>query len=40
MFWRVPHLRGSAHAGKLKARTVTWTFDRSSAGVHQSSAGH
>jgi hypothetical protein len=40
LFWRIPHLRGSARAGKLKARTVTWTFDRSGAGAHQSSAGH
>jgi hypothetical protein len=40
LFWRIPHLRGSAHAGKLKSRTVTWTFDRSSAAAQQSSAGH
>jgi hypothetical protein len=38
LFWRIPHLRGSARAGKLKVRTVTWTLDRSSAGHHQSSA--
>jgi len=28
LFWRVPHLRGSANAGALKTRTVTWAFDR------------
>jgi hypothetical protein len=28
IFWRVPHLRGSARAGAVRARTVTWTFDR------------
>jgi len=27
LFWRVPHLRGSAHAGTLRTRTVTWTVD-------------
>jgi hypothetical protein len=26
LFWRVPHLRGSAHSGRVRARTVTWTF--------------
>ena len=31
LFWRIPHLRGSARAGTLKARTVTWTFERASA---------
>jgi hypothetical protein len=25
--WRVPHLRGSARAGILRSRTVTWTID-------------
>jgi hypothetical protein len=25
--WRVPHLRGSARAGVLRSRTVTWTID-------------
>ncbi len=24
LFWRVPHLRGSARAGTIRARTVTW----------------
>jgi hypothetical protein len=27
LFWRVPHLRGSARAGSIRARTVTWLFD-------------
>jgi len=27
LFWRVPHLRGSARAGAVRARTVTWTVD-------------
>jgi hypothetical protein len=27
LFWRVPHLRGSARQGALRSRTVTWTFD-------------
>ncbi len=25
LFWRVPHLRGSRHAGVVHTRTVTWT---------------
>jgi hypothetical protein len=29
LFWRVPHLRGSARAGSLRPRTVTWLFDPS-----------
>ncbi len=29
LFWRVPHLRGSARAGTIRARTVTWHFDPS-----------
>jgi hypothetical protein len=32
IFWRVPHLRGSARAGVVRSRTVTWTFDRAAAG--------
>jgi hypothetical protein len=28
LVWRVPHLRGSARAGAIRARTVTWTFDK------------
>jgi hypothetical protein len=28
LFWRVPHLRGSARAGAVRTRTVTWTIDR------------
>jgi hypothetical protein len=35
IFWRVPHLRGSARRGAVATRTVTWTFDRAVAGrVH------
>jgi hypothetical protein len=26
LFWRVPHLRGSARAGVVRTRTVTWTL--------------
>jgi len=29
IFWRVPHLRGRARAGVVRARTVTWTIDPS-----------
>jgi hypothetical protein len=29
IFWRVPHLRGSARSGVIRARTVTWTIDPS-----------
>jgi hypothetical protein len=28
LFWRVPHLRGSARSGVVQSRTVTWTIDR------------
>jgi hypothetical protein len=31
LFWRVPHLRGSARSGVIRARTVTWTFDEAGA---------
>ncbi len=27
LFWRVPHLRGNARSGVIRARTVTWTID-------------
>jgi hypothetical protein len=27
LFWRVPHLRGSAAAGPIRTRTVTWEFE-------------
>jgi hypothetical protein len=27
LFWRVPHLRGSAQRGAVRSRTVVWTFD-------------
>lgn len=33
LFWRVPHLRGSARQGALRSRTVTWTFDPLSSDV-------
>jgi hypothetical protein len=29
LFWRVPHLRGSARTGSIRTRTVTWLFDPS-----------
>lgn len=32
IFWRVPHLRGSARAGVVRNRTVTWTFDSAASG--------
>jgi hypothetical protein len=32
IFWRLPHLRGSARSGAVRTRTVVWTFDRA-AGV-------
>ena len=32
IFWRVPHLRGSARSGVVRERTVIWTFDRAAAG--------
>jgi hypothetical protein len=28
LFWRVPHLRGSASSGVIRSRTVTWTIDQ------------
>jgi hypothetical protein len=28
LFWRLPHLRGSARQGSVRTRTVTWTFER------------
>jgi len=31
LFWRVPHLRGSARAGNVQTRTVVWTFDEARA---------
>jgi hypothetical protein len=31
LFWRVPHLRGSARSGVIRTRTVTWTFDEARA---------
>jgi hypothetical protein len=32
LFWRVPHLRGNARAGTIRARTVTWHLDSSTSG--------
>lgn len=32
LFWRVPHLRGSARAGTVQTRTVVWTFDDTRSG--------
>jgi hypothetical protein len=29
LFWRMPHLRGSARAGTIRTRTVTWQVDPS-----------
>ena len=29
IFWRVPHLRGSARSGVIRTRTVTWTIEPS-----------
>jgi hypothetical protein len=52
LFWRVPHLRGSARAGTIRTRTVTWHFDPSicasrisgasepSAAIHASAGSH
>jgi hypothetical protein len=45
LFWRVPHLRGSARAGSIRARTVTWQFDPSISssrisGIAEPSAAH
>lgn len=37
LFWRVPHLRGSARAGSVKSRTVVWTFDETRSGITGSS---
>ena len=30
IFWRIPHLRGSSHAGSIRNRTVTWTVNETS----------
>jgi len=35
LFWRVPHLRGSARAGSIRTRTVTWLFDPSISSSYQ-----
>ncbi|HTC17406.1 MAG TPA: hypothetical protein VK695_16495 [Steroidobacteraceae bacterium] len=28
LFWRVPHLRGSVRCGRVRTRTIIWTFDK------------
>jgi hypothetical protein len=38
IFWRVPHLRGSARAGAVRTRTVTWTFERADSAAAAGSA--
>jgi hypothetical protein len=38
LFWRVPHLRGTARAGVVRTRTVTWTMDASAGDSHHASA--
>jgi hypothetical protein len=40
LFWRVPHLRGSARAGAIASRTVVWTFDGHTIGPHGSTGWH
>jgi hypothetical protein len=37
LFWRLPHLRGSARAGSVKSRTVVWTFAETRSGIMGSS---
>lgn|ERR1700733_801174 len=39
LFWRVPHLRGSARAGSIRNRTVTWLFDPSISSANERLAG-
>jgi len=36
IFWRVPHLRGSARAGIVQTRTVVWSIDRGAAAARES----
>ena len=36
LFWRVPHLRGSARAGSVRTRTVTWLFEPSASSPRMS----
>jgi hypothetical protein len=38
LFWRVPHLRGSARTGSVRTRTVTWLFDPSISSSHLTGA--
>lgn len=37
LFWRVPHLRGSARAGSIRTRTVTWHLDPATSSSRMSS---
>ena len=39
IFWRVPHLRGSARAGMVRTHTVNWTFDTGPAAIREAVAG-
>ena len=36
LFWRVPHLRGSARAGTIRTRTVTWIVDSATSALIRS----
>jgi hypothetical protein len=40
LFWRVPHLRGSARSGVVQTRTVIWTFDDAPRRRSAASAAH
>jgi hypothetical protein len=40
LFWRIPHLRGSARAGRVQSRTVVWTFADGPGERSESSPGH
>lgn len=40
LFWRVPHLRGSARIGAIASRTVVWTFDGHDTEPHASTSRH
>jgi hypothetical protein len=39
LFWRVPHLRGNARAGRVQTRTVVWTFTETASGRADSALG-
>ena len=40
LFWRVPHLRGSARSGAVRSRTVTWTMDQQVTGSVRFDGAH